>query len=260
MTALSMRAPESDLHGAFHHASALFHCTTAMERFENQHHAAATPALIAPPARMRQMPMHYGFGRFAPLRLTASKIWHADCRISIDLFNSKRGFHMDKTAKGTEEMKQIISFTAGAEEYGLELLRVREVIRMRPITRLPRAPSCVMGIVNLRGDVIPIVDLRARFGLARIEHTAMTRIIVVKVDQKPVGMVVDSTSQVVRLPTDQISPPPPVVGQAVQDFITGVAKLDEKLIILIDVDKILSASEMNQIDHSVRAAKEPAVA
>ena len=208
------------------------------------------------------MLMHYGFGGLAPLRLTALKIWHAYCKISIDLFNSKRGFHMDKTASRgmSEEMKQIISFTAGAEEYGLELLRVREVIRMRPITRLPRAPSCVMGIVNLRGDIIPIVDLRDRFGLSRVEHAAMTRIIVVEVDHKPVGMVVDSTSQVVRLPADQISPPPPVVGQAVQDFITGVAKLDEKLIILIDVDKILSAAEMNQIDHSVRAAKEPAVA
>jgi purine-binding chemotaxis protein CheW len=87
-----------------------------------------------------------------------------------------------ETREGTaEEVKQLISFTVGAEEYGLELLRVKEVIRMRQITWLPKAPSCIKGIINLRGDVIPIVDLRDRFGLESIEQTAMTRVIVVEI-------------------------------------------------------------------------------
>jgi purine-binding chemotaxis protein CheW len=156
------------------------------------------------------------------------------------------------------EVKQLISFIVGAEEYGLELLRVKEVIRMRQITWLPKAPSCVKGIINLRGDVIPIIDLRERFGLVVLEQTAMTRVIVVEVEGRLVGMVVDSASQVVRLPADQFDPPPPVVGAASQDFITAVGKMGDKLVIMIDVDRILNAEEMNQITGSLAAAeKEP---
>jgi len=154
----------------------------------------------------------------------------------------------------------LISFTVGAEEYGLELLRVKEVIRMRQITWLPKAPACVKGIINLRGDVIPIVDLRERFGLQSIEDTAMTRVIVVEVEGRPVGMVVDSASQVVRVPADQFDPPPPMVGRAARGFITGVGKMDGKLIITIDMDRILSTEEMSQIAGSLEATeKEPAL-
>src|SRR5271157_3529583 len=108
-----------------------------------------------------------------------------------------------KTRERSSEVKQLISFTVDAEEYGLELLRVKEVIRMRQITWLPKAPACVKGVINLRGDVIPIVDLRERFGLQAQEQSAMTRVIVVEVEDRPVGMVVDSASQVVRIPSDQ---------------------------------------------------------
>jgi purine-binding chemotaxis protein CheW len=160
----------------------------------------------------------------------------------------------------TAEVKQLIGFTVGAEEYGLELLRVKEVIRMRQITWLPKAPSCVKGIINLRGDVIPIVDLRERFGLASGEHTAMTRVIVVEVEGQPVGMVVDATSQVVRVPADQFAPPPPMMGQVARDFITSVGKIGERLIILIDVNRVLGTEEMNQIVGSISAAREPVLA
>jgi purine-binding chemotaxis protein CheW len=155
-------------------------------------------------------------------------------------------------------VKQLISFTVGAEEYGLELLRVKEVIRMRQITWLPKAPSCVKGIINLRGDVIPIIDLRERFGLASQEKSAMTRVIVVDVEGKSVGMVVDSASQVVRVPADQFDPPPSVMGAESRDFITAVGKLGEKLIIMIDIDRILSTEELSQIADSLQtSAPEP---
>jgi purine-binding chemotaxis protein CheW len=158
------------------------------------------------------------------------------------------------------EMKQLISFTVGTEEYGLELLRVKEVIRMRQITWLPKAPSCVKGIINLRSDVIPIVGLRDRFGLQSIEHTEMTRVIVVEVGGRLVGMVVDSASQVVRLPADQFDPPPPMVGEADRGFITAVGKMGDKLIIMIDVDRVFSYEEMSQIAGSFEAAnKKPAM-
>ena len=123
------------------------------------------------------------------------------------------------------ELNQLISFMVGEEEDGLDILRVKEVIRIREITRLPQAPSFVKGIINLRGDVIPIIDLRDKFGLEHREYTAMTRVIVVDVDGKLVGMVVDAASQVVRIPADQIEPPPPIAGGLSVEYIRGVGKL-----------------------------------
>jgi purine-binding chemotaxis protein CheW len=141
------------------------------------------------------------------------------------------------------ELRQFISFTVGEEEYGLELLRVKEVIRVREITWLPKAPSFVRGIINLRGDVIPIIDLRDKFGLESREQTAQTRIIVVEMEGPLVGMIVDSASEVVRIPADEIEAPPPVLGGFSQEFITGVGKQEDKLIILLNTDSILTVDE-----------------
>jgi purine-binding chemotaxis protein CheW len=155
---------------------------------------------------------------------------------------------------------QLISFRVGVDEYGLELLRVKEVVRMRQITWLPKAPSCVKGIINLRGDIIPIVDLRDRFGLKSADYTAMTRVIVAEVEGRPVGMVVDSASQVIRVPADQVDPSPLLMGEAARDFITGVAKVEGKLIIMIDSNRILSVEEMSEIAGSLAEAhREPAL-
>jgi purine-binding chemotaxis protein CheW len=162
----------------------------------------------------------------------------------------------ERTLGGSEDVKQLISFMVGAEEYGLELLRVKEVIRMRQITWLPKAPASVKGVINLRGDVIPIVDLRERFGLSSQEQTAMTRVIVVEVQGRMVGMVVDSANQVVRVPADQFDPPPTVLGEASRDFITAVGKMGTTLIIVLDVDKILNTEEMKQIASSLVQAVE----
>ncbi len=145
--------------------------------------------------------------------------------------------------KETGVLQQFISFSIGEEEYGLDLLRVKEVIRKRPITWLPKAPSFVKGIVNLRGDVIPIIDLRARFGLGSCEDTAQTRVIVVEIGGRLTGLVVDSASQVVRISEDQIDPPPPMSGGLEQDLITGVGKLDDQLVILLNTDSILTVDE-----------------
>ncbi len=145
--------------------------------------------------------------------------------------------------EGGGQLIQLISFTVGEEEYGLDLLTVKEVIRVKEITRLPRAPSFVRGIINLRGDVIPIIDLREKFGLERQEATANTRVIVVDVEGKLIGMVVDSASQVVRIPADQIDPPPPIVGGLSVEYIRGVGKLADRLVILLNIDRILSSAE-----------------
>jgi purine-binding chemotaxis protein CheW len=154
---------------------------------------------------------------------------------------------MESKVKETGELRQFISFSVGDEEYGLELLRVKEVIRVREITWLPKAPSFVKGIINLRGDVIPIIDLRDKFGLEARGHTATTRVIVVEVEGRLMGMVVDSASQVVRIPADQIDPPPPVVGGFSREFITGVGKLEDKLVILLNTDAILTVDEKDAL-------------
>ena len=158
------------------------------------------------------------------------------------------------------ELRQFISFSVGEEEYGLELLRVKEVIRVREITWLPKAPSFVKGIINLRGDVIPIIDLRDKFGLESKEATSMTRVIVVEVEGRLMGMVVDSASQVVRIPADQIDPPPPVLGGFSQEFITGVGKLDDKLIILLNIDAVLTVEERHALGALDITVAEPAPA
>jgi len=160
-----------------------------------------------------------------------------------------------KKESGTTEMKQLIGFTVGSEEYGLELLHVKEVIRMRQITWLPKAPACVKGIINLRGEVIPVVDLRERFGLEAVEQTAMTRVIVVEVEGRPVGMVVDSASQVVRIPADQFDAPPAVMGETAKEFITSVGKWGDRLIIMVDANRILSTEEKGQIALAAGAAE-----
>ena len=160
----------------------------------------------------------------------------------------------------TGELRQFISFSVGEEEYGLELLRVKEVIRVREITWLPKAPSFVKGIINLRGDVIPIIDLRDKFGLEPREQTAQTRVIVVEVEGRLMGMVVDSASQVVRIPADQIEPPPPVPGGFSQELITGVGKIDDRLIILLDADSIFTVDEKTALASIDAAASDKRMA
>ena len=155
-----------------------------------------------------------------------------------------------------EDLNQLISFIVGEEEYGLGILKVKEVIRIREITRIPKAPTFVKGIINLRGDVIPIIDLREKFGLNQKEYTSMTRVIVVEVEGKLIGMVVDAVSQVIRVPSDQIEPPPPVVGGLSEEYIKGVGKIGERLIILLNIEKILTTEEKLEIDKIERQTEE----
>jgi purine-binding chemotaxis protein CheW len=144
--------------------------------------------------------------------------------------------------------EQLISFTVGEEDYGVEIQKVKEVIRKKEITRLPKTPPFLRGVINLRGDVIPIIDLREKFGLEQEEQTEMTRVIVVEVDDKSIGMVVDRVSHVIRLSRDDVDPPPPLVGGLSADYLRGVGKLGEKLIVLLDIDRILTEQEKVEIE------------
>jgi purine-binding chemotaxis protein CheW len=155
-----------------------------------------------------------------------------------------------KNAKNKTEkyQDQIISFRVGDEEYGLEILSVKEVIRIREITRLPKAPDFVRGVINLRGDIIPIIDLRAKFSLSVRQYTSMTRVIVVEVDDKLMGMVVDSVSQVIRIGDDQVVPPPTLVGGVSAEYIRGVGKIGERLVVLLNIGKLLTSEEKIELE------------
>ncbi len=145
-------------------------------------------------------------------------------------------------AEGTGTM-QLVSFRLAQEEYGIEITKVQEIILMGEITRVPQTPDYIKGLINLRSTVIPIVDLRLRFGLSQQEATDETRIMVVNVAGKTIGIIVDAVSEVLRISQEQIAPPPPTVAGLGREYLTGLVKLESRLLILLDIDKILGEEE-----------------
>ncbi len=143
---------------------------------------------------------------------------------------------------------QLVSFRLAQEEYGIEITKVQEIILMGEITRVPQTPDYIKGLINLRSTVIPIVDLRLRFGLPKEEPTDETRIMVVNVAGKTIGIIVDAVSEVLRIGHEQIAPPPPTVAGLGQEYLTGLVKLDSRLLILLDIDKILGQDERAAVD------------
>ncbi|MGE4557805.1 MAG: chemotaxis protein CheW [Desulfovibrionaceae bacterium] len=145
------------------------------------------------------------------------------------------------------DLIQLVTFSIGDEEFGVDILRVQEIIRMMEITKVPRAPEFVEGVINLRGKVIPIVDLRKRFGLEPHEHDKHTRIIVIEIINMIVGFVVDAVSEVLRIPANTVEPPPAVVSGLESEYISGVGKLADRLLILLDLNRLLSGEERNML-------------
>jgi purine-binding chemotaxis protein CheW len=141
-----------------------------------------------------------------------------------------------------DELLQLVSFHIGGEEFGLDILRVQEIIRIQDLTRVPNSPDFVDGVINLRGKVIPVVALRKRFGLQELAHDKQTRIVVVEVKGTVLGFIVDSVSEVLRIPSDTVEPPPRL-GKVEKEYVSGVGKLDNRLLILLDVDKLMGDYE-----------------
>lgn len=155
--------------------------------------------------------------------------------------------YADKNDGKNQEL-QLVSFCLGEEEYGVNILKVQEINRMLAISKIPNAPDYVEGMINLRGKVIPIVNLRRRFGLERSEVDKQTRIVVVNINGKILGIVVDSVSEVLRLPANTIEPPPAVATGKGQEYIEGVGNTGGKLLILLDLDKLFSDVEKEVMD------------
>jgi purine-binding chemotaxis protein CheW len=142
----------------------------------------------------------------------------------------------------SEELRQIVSFRVGSEEFGLDILRVQEIIRHQHLTRVPNAPDFVEGVINLRGQVVPVIALRKRFGLERQAHDNQSRIVVLEVQNMIVGFVVDSVPEVLSIPASAVAPPPRF-SEVEREYVSGVAKLEDRLLILLDVDRILGDPE-----------------
>lgn len=145
----------------------------------------------------------------------------------------------------SDELIQLVSFMLADEEYGVEVLKVREIIRMPTITKMPNVPQHVEGIINLRGKVIPIISMRRRFGLMENEKNSQTRIIIMDVVGTLTGFIVDAVSEVIRIHSSEIQPPPSMMltGGGSQEFITGVYNHAERLLIIMDIDRMFSEDE-----------------
>lgn len=141
---------------------------------------------------------------------------------------------------------EYLTFRLGAEEYGVDIQKVQEIRSYEAPTRIPHAPAHIKGVVNLRGVIVPIVDLRTRLGCASAEYTSFTVVIVLAVVGRVVGVVVDSVSDVLDLAGDAIRPPPGLPGEGGRDFITGIATTNERMLMLVDMETLLS--DIAQLD------------
>ena len=153
--------------------------------------------------------------------------------------------------------RQLVVFSLGQEEYGVDILQVKEIKRLTEITRVPNAPDHVEGVINLRGNIIPVVDLHKRFELGTVEATDESRIVIVNVQDITVGITVDAVSEVITLDKSSLAPPPPLVAGIEASFIEAIGKLKDRLLILLNMDRILGLDEVAATKEvTARAAQE----
>lgn len=152
-------------------------------------------------------------------------------------------------AETIEESKQLVVFRLGDEEFGVDILQVREIEKLdQQITRVPKSPNFVEGVINLRGEIVPIVDLRKRFGLVVRQTGNEARVIIVDISDGQVGMVVDAVVEVIRLNVSAIENAPSITRGVDAYFLSGVAKINERLVILLNLERALSSEEMKELD------------
>jgi purine-binding chemotaxis protein CheW len=148
-----------------------------------------------------------------------------------------------KNAATNAELLQLVSFSVAAEEYGLDILRVQEIIRTQQLTRVPNLPDYVEGVINLRGKVIPVVSLRRRLGLEAVTPDKNTRIVVVDVHGQTLGFIVDAVSEVLRISADTVEPTPRI-GTVEREYISGVGKLESRLLLMLDLERLMNEKEI----------------
>lgn len=142
------------------------------------------------------------------------------------------------------DSSEFLTFTLGAEEYGVDILKVQEIRRYDTVTRIPDTPEFIKGVVNLRGTIVPVIDLRQKLKFERAEYDAFTVMIILNIAQRVVGMVVDSVSDVMQLSAEQIRPAPEFGASVDTRFITGLGAIDDRMLILVDIEKLLRSPDM----------------
>ena len=151
-------------------------------------------------------------------------------------------------AAGESTGSEFLAFTLGKEEYGIDILKVQEIRGYEPVTRIANAPAFIKGVVNLRGTIIPVVDMRIKFNLGTPTYDQFTVVIILNIAGRVVGMVVDSVSDVMTLQPEQIKPAPEVGTVFDSDYLIGLGTLGERMLILVDIDKLMSSSDMGLIE------------
>jgi len=150
-------------------------------------------------------------------------------------------------SKMMNELLQLVSFKIGEEEYGVDILTVQEIIKYQQITKIPNSPDFVEGVISLRGRVIPVIDLRAFMGMAGTINKANSNIVIVEIEERTVGFIVDAVSEVLRVPKNITEAPPELMAHKRSEFVVALAKLSDKLIILIDLGRIFEAAQKREI-------------
>ncbi len=158
---------------------------------------------------------------------------------------------MEAVAKKEVAEGKFLTFILGNEIYGIEILKVREIIKLMDITTVPQTPDYMKGVINLRGKVIPIVNLRSKFSMPEIEHTQETCIIVVEVNKTSIGIIVDSVSEVSNINNGEIEEAPHLGQNIDTNFILGLGKTKERIVILLDIELVLSAEELETVGQLV---------
>lgn len=148
--------------------------------------------------------------------------------------------NIQEQKKDKVDLLQLVSFKIGNEEFGVDILNVQEINRMTQITKVPNSPDFVEGVINLRGKIIPVIDLRLRIGVAKKDADKNTRIVVVEIQEKIIGFIVDAVKEVLRIPANITEAPPELVNGIDSDFIKAVGKLDDRLLILLDLERVIS--------------------
>ncbi len=142
---------------------------------------------------------------------------------------------------------KVIAFRLKDQEYGVDVNQVNSIERLHGVTKVPKTVDFIKGIINLRGEVTPVINLAERFGMGESESTENSRIIIVNLGQMQAGLIVDSANDVIDIPTDMIEPPPQILHEVHEEFVHGVAKLDNSLLVIVNLNKILGENEIEQL-------------
>ena len=173
---------------------------------------------------------------------------------ALDRSPNPTGLDPNSSRVSDSQLLQLVTFVVGNEEFAIPILCVQEINRMMDITRVPHSPDFIEGVINLRGKIIPVMDLRKRFGLGQLENTSDARIIVIEVAARVIGFTVDRVNEVLRINADIVDPPPPMVCGIDSDYVQGVGKLDDRLLILLHLDRLFSEEDLQQVDQTTEAA------